>query len=78
MTLRVCIVGAGAVGQVYGLHLQRGGAEVSFLVRDKYAEETAAGMVLHPLRDKGSHGHGGRFVEVTSPKRWRRLPQVPP
>ena len=35
---RVLIVGAGSVGQVYGRHLQLGGAEVRFLVRPQYVE----------------------------------------
>lgn len=47
--LRVAIVGGGAVGQVYGLHLQRGGANVTFYVREKYRAETEAGMRLIPL-----------------------------
>ena len=33
---KVLIVGAGAVGLVYARHLQRGGADVSFFVREKY------------------------------------------
>jgi 2-dehydropantoate 2-reductase len=46
---RVLLVGAGAVGQVYGYHLQRGGADVAFLVRPKYAEEARSGFHLYPL-----------------------------
>lgn len=42
-------MGAGAVGQVYGYHLQRGGARVSFLVKEKYADEARAGFTLYPL-----------------------------
>ena len=47
--MRVLIVGAGAVGQVFGRHLQKGGAETVFLVRPKYVQHTAAGTVLHRL-----------------------------
>lgn len=47
--MRALIVGAGAVGQVYGYHLQRAGWEVGFLVRPRYAEEARAGYTLFPL-----------------------------
>ncbi|NCG19005.1 MAG: hypothetical protein GWP91_08340 [Rhodobacterales bacterium] len=47
--MRVLIVGAGAIGQVFGVHFQRGGAEVSFLVRPKYAEAARAGFTLYRL-----------------------------
>ncbi len=46
---RVLLVGAGAVGLVYGRHLQRGGADVSFFVRPKYAEEVRAGFAMYNL-----------------------------
>lgn len=45
--MRVLMVGAGAVGQVYGLHLQRGGAEVAFFVKPAYAEACERGMTLY-------------------------------
>ena len=47
--MRVLIVGAGAVGQVYGLALQRGGAEVAFYVKPQHAEEARAGFALYRL-----------------------------
>ncbi len=47
--MRVLIVGAGAIGQVFGVHFQRGGADVSFLVRPKYAEAARAGFTLYRL-----------------------------
>lgn len=46
--MRVLLVGAGSVGQVYGWHLERGGAEVHVFVREKYADEARAGFVLYP------------------------------
>lgn len=52
---RILLVGAGAVGQVYGLCLQRGGARVDYLVRPKYVEELAAGVTLYEI-----HGKRGR------------------
>jgi len=46
---RVLVVGAGAVGQVYGHHLHRGGAEVAFLVKPAHAAELAGPLTLYPL-----------------------------
>lgn len=47
--MNVLIVGAGAVGQVYGRHLALGGAHVYFFVREKYAEECRRGFAFYPL-----------------------------
>jgi len=46
--VRVLLVGAGSVGQVYGWHLQQAGVEVHVMVRPKYAEEARGGFVLYP------------------------------
>ncbi len=46
---RVLLVGAGAVGQVFGKYLQAAGCEVSFLVKEKYAEEARRGYTLLEL-----------------------------
>jgi len=51
MIHNVLIVGAGAVGQVYGRHFQRGGADVAFLVKPKHLDETRRGFTLYPLND---------------------------
>jgi 2-dehydropantoate 2-reductase len=58
------VVGAGAVGQVFALHLARGGAEVVFLVKPKYAEECGRGFKLYRL--------GGR-VPTTESVTYRAL-----
>ncbi len=47
---RILLVGAGAVGLSYGYHLRRGGAEVGFLVKEKYRDEAEAGYTLHRHR----------------------------
>lgn len=54
--MRALVVGAGAVGQVFGAHLARGGARVTFLVKDRYVEECRRGFTLYPLerRDGGA------------------------
>ena len=48
-TTKILLVGAGAVGQVYGRHLQLGGAQVTFFVREKYLESLRGGMPVYPL-----------------------------
>jgi 2-dehydropantoate 2-reductase len=45
----VLIVGAGSVGQVFGYHLFRGGAQVTFLVRPAHRAQVAEGFALYPL-----------------------------
>jgi 2-dehydropantoate 2-reductase len=49
---RVLVVGAGAVGQVFGRALQRGGAQLSFFVRPQYAAALAGGVVVYPLNER--------------------------
>ena len=48
--MRVLIVGAGAVGQSFGYHLQKGGAEVHYLVKPRYVAEVRGGLTLWRLR----------------------------
>lgn len=50
--LHVLVVGAGAVGQVYARHLQLGGADVTFFVREKYRAAMARGVELYPLNER--------------------------
>lgn len=57
---RILIVGAGAVGQVYGHYLQRGGAEVSYLVKPVHAEECMRGFTVYRSRRNGL-GAGEHF-----------------
>ncbi len=56
--MNILIVGAGAVGQVYGFYLQQGGAAVDFLVKSKYRAQMESGCVLYPLnRSKRQRWH---------------------
>lgn len=48
--MRVLLVGAGAVGQVYGRHLQAAGWDVAFYVKPKYLEDARRGFVRYPAR----------------------------
>jgi 2-dehydropantoate 2-reductase len=76
-TLSVLIVGAGAVGQVLGRHLARGGASVTFLVREKYAEETRRGFAMRPLNGGGRTSRRfDSFEVVTAVEEGARYDQV--
>ena len=46
---RVLLVGAGAVGQVFGHYLRSAGCDLAFFVKDKYAEEARGGYTLYDL-----------------------------
>ncbi len=45
--MRILIVGAGSVGQLYGYHLARGGAEVDVYVRPRYTDHARQGYRLY-------------------------------
>lgn len=53
--MKVLIVGAGAVGQVYGRHFRLGGAEVTFKVKPKYADAAREGFTMYPLQGRGKN-----------------------
>jgi ketopantoate reductase len=48
--IRALIVGAGAVGQVYGAHLQKAGVRVGLFVKPKHAAACRRGLTLHRHR----------------------------
>lgn len=58
---RVLVIGAGAVGLVYGSHLQRGGAEVALFVRERRRAEASAGYALTRVSALGAR-HTRSFV----------------
>ena len=65
---KILIVGAGAVGAVYGYHLSKGGAKVTYYAKEKYRASLADGMVLYPLKGP-EKGQTIRFTdyEVITP-----------
>ncbi|HUJ60552.1 MAG TPA: 2-dehydropantoate 2-reductase N-terminal domain-containing protein [Kofleriaceae bacterium] len=64
--MRALIVGAGAVGQVFGYHLARGGADVTFLVKPKYVDECRRGFTLFPLDESGHPAHRFEGADVVT------------
>ena len=65
--MKVLVVGAGAVGQVYGHALARGGARVTFLVKPKHVEEARRGFVLYELNRGRAPIRWSDFAVVTEP-----------
>ncbi len=57
--MHVLVVGAGAVGQAYGRHLQLGGARVTFFVKPAHVAELEGGVTVDPLNER------------TGPVRWK-------
>jgi ketopantoate reductase len=49
--MKILLVGAGAVGKIYGRHLAMGGAEIAFFVKEKYAESLKKGFSVYVLND---------------------------
>ena len=62
--MKALVVGAGAVGQVFGHCLARGGAEVTFLVKPKYADQRA--FTMHALNGHQTEAWTG-FSVITEP-----------
>lgn len=67
--MNILIVGAGAVGQVYGHHFSTAGHQVSYLIKEKYQSALSNGMVLYSLNndpDLHSPVHFTNYQLVTS------------
>jgi 2-dehydropantoate 2-reductase len=47
MSLRIAVVGSGAIGTYYGAHLAHGGADVHFLMRGDLGEVRRNGLYIH-------------------------------
>jgi 2-dehydropantoate 2-reductase len=63
---KILVVGAGAVGAVYGWHLHRAGHEVHFFVKPKYRDEVSAGLTLHRLRYGATQRQDWRGLRVVT------------
>ena len=53
--MNALVIGAGAIGQVIGYHLQKGGNRVTFYVRSERAQRMKNGLVLYHLNRRNSH-----------------------
>lgn len=53
--MKILIVGAGAIGQVYATHLKKSGAYVGVYVKPKYAEACQRGLTIYQLRTLRRH-----------------------
>ncbi|HXH75912.1 MAG TPA: 2-dehydropantoate 2-reductase N-terminal domain-containing protein [Bacteriovoracaceae bacterium] len=69
--MRILIVGAGAIGQVYAYHLKKAGNEVHFYVKEKYAAEMHGELSLYPLNRRNPRNSPVSFKAdgvVTTPE----------
>lgn len=57
--MKILIVGAGATGSVLGYFAKNAGADVTFFVKPKYAEQVSHGLTLHEFKGtkKSPHTH---------------------
>jgi ketopantoate reductase len=66
--MHVAVIGAGALGRTYGVHLSAAGVNVSYVVRPSRINETGDFVVARMNRDK-------RTLEAVSPRRYTRVPE---
>jgi Ketopantoate reductase PanE/ApbA len=69
MSKNILLVGAGAVGQVYGKYLADAGNNVSFIIKEKYAEEMKKGVILYNInhdKQRKNPQHFSRYQIITS------------
>lgn len=64
--MKILIVGAGAVGQVYGWHLRKAGHDVSFFVKTKYQKDVTEGLNLYRLGYTRTRHHAWPQVKTIS------------
>jgi len=78
--MKVLLVGAGAVGQIYGWHLQQAGVQIAYLIKDKYAMAMRRGLTLYGLnRDQPWEAipfYGYETLQDVSEVRKQRWDQV--
>jgi ketopantoate reductase len=72
--MKILIVGAGAVGLVYGHHFTNAGHQVTFFVKEKYQQSLAAdkqkGVVLYHLNKDKHLKSPVRFTHFTTITEW--------
>ncbi|OUS28844.1 hypothetical protein A9Q99_10680 [Gammaproteobacteria bacterium 45_16_T64] len=65
MKKEILIIGAGAVGLVYGKHFADAGHQVTFFVREKYLDEMSKGSILYHLNQDKSLNRPIRFTQYS-------------
>lgn len=71
----ILIVGAGAVGQVYGYQMAKAGHKVAFLIREKYADTLNQGFTLYCLNQDRKRQHPIQFRDYTFFTDWTQAQQ---
>lgn len=76
MARKILLVGAGAVGQVYGKYLADAGNEVSFLIKEKYVDEMAKGVILYNINRDKHRRKPLRFTEYKTVTSWGAAAEI--
>lgn len=76
MAKKILLVGAGAVGQVYGMRLADAGNDVSFLIKEKYAAELSQGVVLYDINRDKRRSKPIRFSQYRTLTSWQSAASV--
>jgi len=71
MPKKILLVGAGAVGQVFGKFLADAGNDISFLIKEKYVDEMAKGVVLYNLNRDSKRIAPQRFSSYKTLTSWQ-------
>jgi ketopantoate reductase len=76
MTKKILLVGAGAVGLVYGRHLADAGNEVSFLIKEKYVDDMVKGAVLYHINRDKHRQKPVRFSRFGTQTSWQAASEI--
>jgi 2-dehydropantoate 2-reductase len=76
MKKNILIIGAGAVGLVYGRHLAMGGNQVTFFVREKYVTEMSKGSILYHMNNDKSLQKPINFTDYSLMSSFDKLGQT--
>lgn len=71
MSKNILLVGAGAVGQVYGKYLADAGNQVTYLIKEKYQQELAQGVILYHINQDKKRKKPLRFSNFQTVTSWQ-------
>lgn len=76
MGKKVLLVGAGAVGLVFGMKMADAGHDITFLIKEKYAEEMANGSILYNVNRDKARRKPIRFSRYKTLTSWQSASEV--
>lgn len=73
----ILIIGAGAVGQVYGYHFAKAGHQVHFLLKEKYIAQAKQGFTLYHLNQDKKRQQPITFTDFVCHSDWSSVAKQP-